>query len=385
LTAIDRQLGARAAGLAGQTPHQALRWLQRQRAVGQALLGPDGATIDIHFRDGTRIAILPDMPWSVSRAIRLSDRVRARSSATAGRALVLEPFAHQVGTVAGQAAVDDLTRAGFKVDVLQNDAVTVQAMETLANYSVVYMETHAGALPGGDAVVATGETNTVPYTTLLQENSVIQILAAGDPSGTLYNAITGRFVTRHVGIFPASSVLYLDGCSVLAAPAFWQALQSRNVDVLLSWDHEVYNDVNEQSAGVMLAHLEAGETVSASLTATQAAGLGVSAVNGVTAHLGFLGDGDDTLARALAETPPTPTLTPTLTPTVTPTSTITPTVTPAATQHRKCKRGYHRVKGRCRRRTPNPIPRAQGYKLRHKHRLMSPQALLEPRLIRTGE
>jgi hypothetical protein len=362
VTVLDRQVGGRAAMLADPAPRTALRWLERQRAVGQARLGPDGVTIDVHFRDGAYIAILPRAPRSIPGAFRPSDRVRAGSGATAwtgsagrtgsagGRALVLEPFAHQLGAAAGQTEIDDLMQAGFQVDVARDDAVTVRTMETLAGYSMVYMETHAGVLPDGDAVVATGETNTVPYTAFFNEQSVMQVFAAGDPSGTLYNAITGRFVTRHMGSFPASSIVYLDGCSVLAAPSFWQALQGRNVDVLLSWDHEVYNDANELSADYMLTNLDKGDTIVASLAATQAAGLAVSTVAGITSHLGFLGDGDDTLARALAETTPTPTATPTatVTPTVTPTDIPTPTVTPATVKHRKCKRGYHLVKGKCR-------------------------------------
>ncbi|MBV9279241.1 MAG: hypothetical protein JOZ41_04095 [Chloroflexi bacterium] len=281
---------------------------------------------------------------------RLHALVRVGDNAARGRAIVLEPFASELGrgASAGDAQASALAQAGFHVDELKDSAVTVGVMETLGSYSVVYIETHSGVLPDGDADVVTGETNTRPYATLFNEKSLLQAFVAGDPSGTLYDAITAKFVRLHIGAFPASSVVFLNGCGVLAAPLFWDALHDQNVSTLISWDNDVDGDITDAAAQLLFTNLIQGGTVASAVTQVRAAGLGTSVVGTAVAHIGYIGDGGDTLQRALSGATPTPTPTPT--PTDSPTPTVTPTATPVpkAAGKKKCKKGKRLVHGKCR-------------------------------------
>lgn len=384
LSARDRQQGAFAAQLADNRPQRAVRWLRRQRGVKSALPGTDGKTIEIRFSDGAQVVILPRTVrrTTPSAGLALLRRNQILGPGTGGaKALVLEPFADelQMGPDAGKVEADALTRAGFAVDVLRNQDVTVGIMEQLANYSVVYMETHSAVLPGGDAVVVTGETDTTPYASLFKDHSLLQAYVAGDKTRTLYDAITSVFVTRHMGAFPNNSIVFLNGCAVLQAPALWNALQQQNVSTLISWDADVYSSDNEVAGDYVMTNLANGDTVATDTSSAVTKGLGTSVVDGKTAHLGFLGDGGNTLALALshATVTPTPTTTasPTLTLTPTPTATLTPTATPkprrTATRRKPtatptptprttkkarttCKKGWHKVHGKCR---PKPKPK----------------------------
>jgi hypothetical protein len=115
--------------------------------------------------------------------------------------------------------------------------------------------------------------------------------------------------------------------------------------------------MDDISAQLVLSYLVSGDTVAESVSAAQRQNLGQSDVGGVVATLGFLGDGENTLAKVRGVplvklvTTSTPTPTATSTPTATPTATATPT--PTATlkprsQAVKCKKGTKLVKGKCR-------------------------------------
>jgi hypothetical protein len=288
-------------------------------------------------------------------------QVRSHSSAQGTRAIVLEPFADELnlGPSAGQQEAGFLTTAGFTVDIKRDTDVTVETMENLSGYSVVYMETHAGALSGGDAIVVTGQVspaqvNSSPYAALYAEHSLMQAFVAGQQRPVLYNAITSIFVQHHMSAFSNSSIVFLNGCEILAAPLFWSALQGKNVGTLISWDQQVYSDIDERAADVVLGQLQKGGTVASSVGAAEAQGLGTSIGGGTIAHLGFLGYADNTLAHAMANDQ-IPTVTPT--PTLTPTATATPR---PIKKKVKCKRGYKLVHGKCRKvrakRKPTPTP-----------------------------
>ena len=354
LSASDRQEGAFAAHLAGQNPPRALRWLQEaQRQVRSAELGLDGQSLDIHFMDGAELVVAPPALNQLRlqpRAVTLArQQDQAQTPSPSGRAIVLEPFANELerGPDAGKAEADALAQGGFKVDVLRNSDVSVESMTTLASYSVVYMETHSAVLPDGDAVVVTAATDNHRYASLIQEHSLVQAFVAGDPTMTLYLGITSTFVNLHMGIFPGSSVLFLNGCTLLAAPRFWAALEGRDAATLISWDNEVANTIDDLTAQFVFAQLLKGETVAQDIADAHAAGLGTSIIGDKIAQLGFLGDGTNTLAQALAGKPTAVSPTPTATPSPTPTPTATPTPTPRRVA--KCKRGWHLVHGKCRR------------------------------------
>ena len=249
--------------------------------------------------------------------------------------------------VFGFAHVDALTQSGFRVDEVFDSNVTAGVMQKLADYSSVYMRTHSGVLPGGDAIVVTGESDSGPYASLYKDHSLMQAFVAGDPTGTLYNAITATIVTKHMGTFPDSSIMFLNGCSLLRAPTFWTALQKQNVATMISWDHEVYSTVSEPAGEFILTDLAKGDSVETDIAAAYTAGLGTSVVGDEVAKLGFLGDGSETLPRALAGA------TPTLTPEPTATATSTPTPLPTPTRRIKCKRGQYLIHGKCRPKHPH--------------------------------
>lgn len=358
LTVPDRQVAFSATSLAGRHPGRALRWLEAQRRVASVVMGADRKTLEVHFRDGADLVILPRVAALHRAPPQFGPRTRLRDPVpnAAGRALVLEPFADELNLsdVEGQAEANSLSGVGFQVTTLRNDAVTVGVMQTLSNYSVVYMLTHSGVLPNGDAIVVTGEVSPAqpqqsPYAALYTEHSLLQATVAGESQPILYNAITSIFVDNHLGTFPNSSLIFLNGCQVLDSPVLWKALQAKNLGALVSWTDDADSNTDVQAGKYVVSQLAAGATLAGAVQSAQAEGVAISFVSGKVAHLGFLGDGSETLARALTGAQAAP---PTATATAIPTSTPIPKKT---ARHGRCKPGHHRSHGRC-------------VRTRHKHR-----------------
>lgn len=368
LSARDRATAVTISHLAARKPTGALAWARHQAVVASATFGPARGTIVLRFRDGHPLIVLlgnhPASRLSKGRPLAGLLALRAQPLATAHdgtapRAAVLLPFESELGNN-GQAEIDALTKAGFQVDVFHDADVSIGLMEHLSDYSVVYMETHSDPLPGGDAIVATGSTDSTPYKAFMPpayvpggDGTITPVIVSGQSQ--LYLAITAGFVTNHMGTFPGSSLVYLDGCDLLNTDVFWHALENKGVETMIAWDNHVYPYTNESSAAAMFAQLASGSTVAGSLQAVQQEGLGTGAADLGPTHLGFQGDGNDTFALALAETKPT--ATPTLTATATLTPTPRPTKTPVKKSTKKkkpstkkksaCKPGHHRVHGKC--------------------------------------
>ncbi|MGH2411288.1 MAG: hypothetical protein ACRDGS_13100, partial [Chloroflexota bacterium] len=275
----------------------------------------------------------------------------ANDPAAAPKAAVLMPFASELneGANAGQAEVDALQKAGFQVDVFRNQDVTIDLMTTLGSYSAVYMESHSGLLANGDAILVTGSTDGSKYKKYLPPayapggDNTVQPAIVDGATGE-YLAIVAGFIQQHMNSFPDSSLLYFDGCDLLSATKFWGALQAKNADTMVSWDNHIFSSSSELAAQYMFSQLASGETVSQSLDATGKAGMASGYGDQGIAHLGYLGDGADTLALSLSHATPiaTPTETPTATSTPDP---PTPTATPKKLPRTKCKHGKHRIHG----------------------------------------
>ena len=242
-------------------------------------------------------------------------RESAQVNGRAPRALVLEPFAADLGEgdVAGQPQVSALKRAGFSVDVYVNGAVTIPLLEGMAAYSVIYIESHSGVLPHGDAFVLDGERNPDPYRNLFLDGSVVQGGPETDP-GDLYVGVTHSFIQKHTGTFPDSSLVFLNGCSILTAPTFWQTLLEKNVGAIVSWTGQTDSKVAESAAAYVFGRMASGASVASAVSETRGAGLGESSTVYGDAQLDFRGDGNDTLASAAVEATPRPTAAPTPTP-----------------------------------------------------------------------
>jgi hypothetical protein len=275
-----------------------------------------------------------------------------------GKALVLEPFGTQLGfgPDAGSDVVAALTSAGFSVDVLRDDAVTVPAMQNMSQYSVIYLETHSQTVDN-HGFVLTGDQDAADYAPMRRDCApsnpnfcALMQGFAGHDSTHLYNAITDRFIQDDLtGLFPNSSIIVINGCNLLQAPSFWTALSTKNSGVMVSWDDEVDSAITEPSASLLFKDLAAGMSVKDAIAAVTAAGLGISTFTdpftnqSYDAHLGFLGDGTDTLARARDGAAPE--ITPIPSPTAKPTAKPKPTATPKP--RGKCKKGYHISHGKC--------------------------------------
>lgn len=349
-----------------QKMSRVLAWLRRQPSVESALRGTDGKTVDIRFRDGSRAAILPSslsrarvpLPLLHSDAQLLS---RGHAPAATARAVVMEPFATElgIGPHAGDVEVSDLQSAGYTVDQLYDTQVSVNSLTTLSQYNVVYMQTHAGVTSGGEGIVASGEpVNGDPRVQpLIRNGTVIPIGVSG--STQAYYGITSSFITRYEGQFPTNSLEFLNGCNLLASPRFWNALAAKGAGVLVSWNKEATTSDNLIAGAKFFQYMGySGTSVNAAIAAVHAAGFGVSHANGQVALLNYTGDGTITLqsaATAPASTPepgtatpglpeatagptdtgPTPTVlvlrTPELTSTAAPTPTATATGQPVAT------------------------------------------------------
>ncbi|HZU13727.1 MAG TPA: hypothetical protein VFB58_12880 [Chloroflexota bacterium] len=335
----------RAAGLAAhESVHRVAAWLRHQPGVARAGIGRDHRTIDIHFTDGREMLVLPAALHAtrlapVARRLHAALRPLARLADPTPQAAVLEPFAAELGAGnhVGDVEVQDLQSAGFQVTQAYNSAVTVELMTTLPRYQVVYMNTHTGTSANGDGVVATDELvygnndpSLLPY---LNDGSIVPVGVAGDVTDAFY-AITARFVSLHMGQFSHDSLIFVNGCALLPATAFWGALASKGAGVLISWSGDVAEYDDYLSAAALFNQMDSGASVQGAINTLLANGYGRSSSGGTTSTIGFEGDGTITLARAAAGTPvttPSPTATPLPTATPSPTGTTVPTPTPRPT------------------------------------------------------
>jgi len=307
-------LGMASMRLGHQSMSRVLGWLRHQPSVRSALRGDDGRTVDIRFRDGSRAAILPSTFSRVRLPLSLLHphlQLLSRQGAPAGaaRALVMEPFASQLGLgpQAGDAEVGDLQSAGYSVDQLYDSQVTLKALTTLSQYNVAYMQTHAGVVTGGEGIVASGELEgTDPNVgPLIRNGTVILIGVSG--SSQKYYGITSSFITRYEGQFPAHSLVFLNGCNLLSSPRFWNALSAKGAGVLVSWDREATSTDNFIAGATFFKYMDnPGTTVTSAIAAVRAAGFGTSLVEGAVANLGSTGDGTVTLGNAAAAPEKTP-------------------------------------------------------------------------------
>jgi len=314
-------LGTASVRLGHQKMSRVLAWLRLQPSVVSALRGADGKTVEIRFRDGSRAAILPStigrvrVPLGLMRP-RMQLLSRGHAPASTARAVVMEPFATElgIGPHAGDVEVNDLQSAGYSVDQLYDTQVSVNSLATLSQYNVVYMQTHAGVTSGGEGIVASGEpaNNDPAVKPYIQNGTVIIIGVSG--SSQPYYGITSSFITRYEGQFPANSIEFLNGCNLLASPRFWSALSAKGAGVLVSWNREATTSDNLIAGAKFFQYMDnPGTSVDAAIAAVHAAGFGVSHANGQVALLNYTGDGTITLqsaATAPANTPEPRTATP---------------------------------------------------------------------------
>lgn len=350
VTAPERALLARIDVLAARDPAAAAAWLRRRSVILSAQMGPASGTLLVRFRDGAQVVILPRRTVRSGAGARMPLESTPQPGSAAHRALVLEPFAWEAGMdpTDGTTEVAALKAAGFSVDEYRNSAVTVEVMQHLADYGVIYMQTHANIISGGDAVIATGVTDTAPYAQMFIEGSLRQVMAAGDPKARLFDAIDTRFIQGHVGTFPNGAIMVVNGCSLLDATELWNALRGRNLATMVGWDNEGLSAAETQAGNVLFTDLAGGDTVAGAVAAVTASGWGTNDAGSGPAHLGYDGSGLATLSGLekgmlpsdLAVTPsPTP-----LPPTAT---TVPPTAAPTASKRHACPRGKHRSHGKC--------------------------------------
>lgn len=319
------------------TPRVAAWMAGRDKSVARAALGRDGRTINIRFRDGLRAAILPATslapakPEAPSRSYLAASPARSGHDAQGKKALILEPFAtEEIGVHDAIAESADLQRAGFTVDQLSDGNVTVASMASLSQYDVIYMHTHAGVNQEGYAVVSTGQLarDDGSMKPLIDQGEVMVVGVQG--SSNLYYGVLIPYITKEVGSFHPGSLLYLDTCSLLRAGPLWKALSAKGLATFVSWDNNSLLSDETRAATLFFDAMAQGITLAQSLSLVRAAGLDTSVAEGITAHLGYRGDGNVTLASAGAT--PTPT-----------TATPLPTVTPQATATAVLGAGPHLV------------------------------------------
>lgn len=220
------------------------------------------------------------------------------------RALVLEPFAVEIGggQTAGQTEGALLQQAGYAVTILRGAKVTVYVMRHLADYSFVYMVTHAGPLPNNDAAIATGDTRHHLFAPYFKNNTLAQMHIIGEQPGVFkyFDAVTGRFIHRYDHHFAPHSIVFVDSCNALDMPRFWKYLHESGVATLISWHRHVDSGEAQQAGKYILTDLVAGETVGQAIRATQAIGLGTSTLSKRPGSLSFRGDGANVLPVTVA-------------------------------------------------------------------------------------
>jgi len=272
-----------------------------------------------------------------ARGPRLHSLVRAAQvHVQGGRALVLLPFAHQIGPDSGVAEIKDLQAAGFQVDVLRDSQVTIHSLRSLADYNVIYIQSHGGVNQYGEANLVSGQLvdNDAEVLPMYYNYSVSKATVAGE-GDTQYWAILSNFFRNYVGKFNPNALIYVDTCGLLRATQWWDAvLENRGAGVIVSWDNDSQFKDNLKTSPQFFDDLLQGDAVYQALQDVKAAGLGVSTDvtqdPPVKSHLGYVGHGGITLENAVTGAAPIdPTATPTPTSTAKPTS--TPTVTPVPT------------------------------------------------------
>lgn len=338
LRADTQLLGLASRRLADHSRLEVVRWLDRHSRVRSAGVGQDGQTIDMRFRDGLEMAILPalrrsaSIPRSQSKTVPL--RPLAQPNGPEQRALVLEPFASdELGTHDADPELKVLQANGFQVDYLSDGAVNVDEMASLWKYNVVYMHTHGGVNQWGYAVVATGQpADNDPSMLPLLQSGMIMITGVSGLT-TKYYGILGPYIDNYASRFPSNSLLYIDTCDILSADKFWNSLASKGVGAFVSWDgHSIFQD-ETRAAQTFFGYMGQGMTVAEALNAVHNDRYDTSNFDGKVTHLGYLGDGYITLhgrsPTAPTNTPVLPTSTPLPTATATSSPTSTPTPTPA--------------------------------------------------------
>lgn len=215
------------------------------------------------------------------------------------RALVLEPFSSQYSVEnAGKDEVHILESSGFDVTVLRDSAVTVGVMRHLSRYAFVYIYTHVGPLPNNDAAIATGDTQHHQFRREFANYTLVQMHIVTDGTYHYFDAITGLFVHRYDGAFPAHTIVFLNGCTALGMPRLWHYLHESGVSTLISWRHHVTTVDASVAARNVIIDMAEGKTVRQAIRATRMAGAGISVVNGKTGVMSFIGDGTNTLYQA---------------------------------------------------------------------------------------
>jgi hypothetical protein len=245
---------------------------------------------------------------------------------------VLEPFADELGLGQdeGGAEAASLRSAGFAVDQAYNEQADMRLMQSLPAYSVVYMLTHSGVNAEGEGVIATGQVaNPDPSVQPLLDDRTVMVVGVVGTSQKYYGILSGYFM-RHSSAFPAGSLWFVNGCSMLRASLVWNALAYRGVRAMVSWDNEAMANDDATAAQIFYQSLAAGRTVSQSLGDVFAAGHGRSLVGVTTAQLGYLGDAGFTLHDVQFPPPPTSTAPPTATSTPVPAA---PPASPTPSPH----------------------------------------------------
>src|SRR5436305_1771745 len=259
-----------------------------------------------------RIALLGALLALLPFGARLTHASRTLDvTAATQKAVILEPFATELHVTADtdKPEYDALTSAGFHVDEFFDDQVTVDLMENLGQYSVVYLRTHSDPYGDGDAVVSTGDKDYQKWAKFLPDysgtgccdGSLVQIL--GDGAEGTYLAITAKFVKLHMNAFPNNALIFINGCNLYSTPKFWNALQGNNAATLITWDDHILSNYTSPAADFVFRQLVTGKSVGDALTAAEGAGVASGVTEtGAPSHLKVLGDSGDTLARALSGT-----------------------------------------------------------------------------------
>jgi hypothetical protein len=216
------------------------------------------------------------------------------------RALVLEPFATDLGdaTGPGETIPSALTHAGFAVTTLRDSQVTVPTMLTLSQYSFIYISTHAGPLPNNDAAISTADTRHQPFAQYLNNYSMAEMKITSQGTLKYFDAVTGRFIHKYDGPFPGHTIVFIASCNTLDMPLFWHYLQQSGVVTLIGWHHHVDIVESDHAAEAIFDAFSKGATVSQAVAYATAKGYGNAPYGKIKGWLSYEGDGSVTLQSA---------------------------------------------------------------------------------------
>ena len=183
------------------------------------------------------------------------------------RAVIIDGLLHHPNEKFVKEATNLLSSAGFEVDYIGGDNVTVDLYRRLPSlgYKLIILRVHCGPLvkrlsngtivPGKDAILFTAEAYSPnKYVSYQLGGQLARARIIGQPNET-YFAVPPWFFDRCAEGRFDDSIVVLDSCYGFYSTSMAEAFIRRGAKVFIGWDGEVQAEHTDQAVLVLLKHL----------------------------------------------------------------------------------------------------------------------------------